>query len=93
MPVALIGVIGYVVLFILGMVALHKEYLLELPTAVILLVVVSGGLLFSIYLMTIQLVILKTICFWCAMSAIFELAIWIAALVNWRLWVKRRQHI
>jgi uncharacterized membrane protein len=42
------------------------------------------GLLFSIYLSYLQLFEIKAICFWCVISALIKLGIWVAALLDWR---------
>jgi len=35
--------------------------------------------------MYLQVAVIGAICFWCAMAALLDLLIWLAALVNWRL--------
>ena len=85
-PVALIGVVGYAVLVVLALVALQRDRVGTIPVPTVLLLVATGGLFFSVYLTAVQLFVIGAVCFWCAMSALFELGIFIAAFVNWRAW-------
>jgi uncharacterized membrane protein len=89
-PVAFIGVGGYLVLGVLGMVSLHRERVAGVALPLVLLVLSSLGLLFSAYLLYTQLFIIGDICFWCTLSAMFELIIWVAALLDWRAWRRTR---
>lgn len=85
-PVALIGVGGYAVLVMLALVALQRDRVGSIVVPTVLLLVAGGGLFFSIYLTVVQLFVIGTVCFWCAMSALFEVGIFVAAFVNWRAW-------
>jgi uncharacterized membrane protein len=85
-PVALIGVLGYAVLLGLALVSLQRDHVGAVAVPPLLLMVASGGLVFSFYLSFLQLFVIGAICFWCVMSALFELGIFIAALVDWRAW-------
>jgi uncharacterized membrane protein len=84
-PVAYIGVAGYAVLLGLALLSLSVDRLAGLSVPALLLVFASGGLLFSLYLTYLQLFEIKAICFWCVISALLELGIWAAALLDWRL--------
>ena len=42
-------------------------------------------MLAGMYFMYVQVVMIGAICFWCAMAALLDLLIWLAALANWRL--------
>lgn len=85
-PVAFIGVAGYLVLAALGMAALQKDRLGPLSIPPVLLAVSSVGVLSSAFLMYIQFFVIGSICFWCTMSAGFQVIIWLAALYDWRTW-------
>jgi len=85
-PVALIGVADYVVLLVLALVALQHDRVDAVAVPPLLLLMGSGGLAFSVYLTFLQLFVIGALCFWCAMSALFELGIFGAALVDWRMW-------
>lgn len=87
-PVAFLGVAGYLVFFGLGLLALQRDTIGTFQLPRLILLIASLGILFSIYLVTIQLVLIKAVCFWCMMSAFFELGIWLAALFDWRAWTR-----
>lgn len=83
-PVAAIGVGGYAALLGVALLALHTEQLAGLPTRALLLIMASGGVLFSLYLTYLQVAIIGAICFWCVTSALIEFSIWLIALLDWR---------
>jgi uncharacterized membrane protein len=83
-PVAYIGVIGYLALLVVALVSLNVERIGGVSVSGVLLALASAGLLFSLYLTYLQIAVIGAICFWCATSALLELAIWVAAYVNWR---------
>jgi uncharacterized membrane protein len=85
MPVAFIGVAGYALLLGVALLALNADELAGMPTAAMLLALASIALLFGIYLTYLQIAVIGAICFWCAISALLDLCIWAAALMNW-LW-------
>ncbi len=89
-PVALIGIAGYAVLLLLALGALQRDRVGGIAMPPLLLLLASSGLAFSFYLTVLQLFVIGAICFWCALSALCELGIWIAAWVDWRAW--RREH-
>lgn len=89
-PVALIGVMGYAVLFVLALLVVQRDRVGPVALPSLLLLVASGGLAFSLYLTFLQLAVIGAVCFWCAMSALFELAIWVAAFVDWRAWCREQ---
>ena len=83
-PVAYIGVAGYAALLAVALLALSADTLAGVHVSGLLLALASLGLLFSLYLSYLQLFEIKAICFWCVVSALIELSIWVAALLNWR---------
>lgn len=85
-PIAVLGIIGYILLFALGMTALQIERVGRVALPMALLLVASAGFAFAIYLTSIQLFVIGTICFWCMLSALMMVSIWIAALIDWRMW-------
>ena len=70
--------------YAVALLALSVESIAGLRVSALLLTLTSLGLLFSLYLSYLQLFEIKAICFWCALSALIELAIWVAALLDWR---------
>jgi uncharacterized membrane protein len=83
-PVAFIGVAGYAALLGVALRSLHAERLAGVPIALLLLGLASAGVLFSAYLVYLQVAVIGAICFWCMVSALLELGIWAAALYDWR---------
>ncbi len=85
-PVALIGLVGYSVILLLALAGLQRDTIGPVAVAPALLLLASGGMLFSVYLTAIQLWVLRTLCFWCIISALLELGIFAAAIVGWIEW-------
>jgi uncharacterized membrane protein len=83
-PVAYIGVAGYAALLVVALFGLSVDILAGVRVSGLLLTLASLGLLFSLYLSYLQLFQIKAICFWCVISALIELGIWVAALLDWR---------
>ncbi|MFP4439827.1 MAG: vitamin K epoxide reductase family protein [Chloroflexaceae bacterium] len=85
-PIAVLGIIGYLVLFGLGLAALQTERVGRVDLPVALLVAASGGIATAIYLVSIQLFVITAVCSWCVISALLMVGIWIAAFIDWRSW-------
>jgi uncharacterized membrane protein len=85
-PVAFIGVAGYLALLALALLALNTDHVAGLPAPLLLLAVASLGVLFSAYLTYLQVAVIGAVCFWCVVSALFQLGIWVCALLDWRAW-------
>ncbi len=84
-PVAFIGVAGYAAFLIVSILALQDYDLGNISLDALLLALASIALLAGMYFMYLQVVVIGAICFWCAMAALLDLLIWLAALVDWRL--------
>jgi len=84
-PVAYIGVAGYMALLVVALLALNLERIAGLPLATVLLALASIALVAGIYFSYLQVAVIGAICFWCAISALLDLGIWVAALLNWRM--------
>jgi len=82
-PVAYIGVAGYALLFAAALLSLQTDRL-GVPLDALLLALAGVALVAGIYFMYLQVAVIGAICFWCAMAALIDLLIWLAALVNWR---------
>lgn len=85
-PVALIGIIGYGLIFGLALAALQTDRLGRLPLPPVLLLLGTIGFGFSAYLMSVQIFVLQAVCFWCALSAVLMTAIFGLTLFDWRTW-------
>lgn len=90
-PVALLGVIGYVVLLGGILLALQRDYLTQqvaLPP--LLFAFTTATLLFSCYLMVVQVWMIRALCFWCLVSFVLQVGIWIALGIDWWSWRSTR---
>jgi uncharacterized membrane protein len=89
-PVALLGVCGYVLLMGLALAGLHRERLGPLPLAPTLLLLTTIGVLMSAYFVALQAFVIGTFCSWCLASAGVGILCWCAAFVDWRAWRSAR---
>ena len=83
-PVALIGVVGYAGLLALGLAGLQPAFAGDRRVTVLLAVVASAGVAFTLYLTAIELFVLRAICRWCVASAAIITAIWALAVAGLR---------
>ena len=70
LPVAGWGVAWYVGMFVLALVSTGERFADSLVISLVLLLVATTGLLFSIYLTYLELFRIHAICQWCVVSAI-----------------------
>lgn len=83
-PVAFYGVVGYLAILVVALVALRPAALLESRWNLLLVGLATGGVLFTAYLTYLELFVIHAICRWCVGSAVIITAIWIVALVSLR---------
>lgn len=84
LPVAAIGLAGYLVLFGIGLLGLQPGFVRS-PTVARLLVSFSGvGMVFSLWLTYVEAVILRAWCQWCVVSAILIVCIFLLSLPGLR---------
>ena len=81
-PVAFLGVLGYLALFVLGLVGLQPRFVADRRVAVSLAALATLGFAFTLYLTAIELFVLHAICRWCVGSAVIMTAIWGLALMG-----------
>lgn len=81
-PVALVGVVGYVVLFLIGLAGVQPRFATDRRVTVLLAVLATIGFAFTLYLTAIELFVLHAICRWCVGSAVIMTAIWGLALAG-----------
>jgi uncharacterized membrane protein len=81
-PVALLGVLGYLTLFVVGLVGLQRRFVADRRVAVSLAALATLGFAFTLYLTAIELFVLHAICRWCVGSAVIMTAIWGLALAG-----------
>jgi uncharacterized membrane protein len=78
-PVAAFGVAGYLVLLGVAMYGLRADQL-ERPRATGWLAVLSAvGVLFSLYLLALELFVIHAVCLWCTVSGVTILAIFVVS--------------
>ena len=83
-PVAFYGVAGYAVLFVLGLAGLQPARAGDRRLAVLVAALATAGFAFTLYLTSLELLVLHAICRWCIGSAAIMTAIWVLALTGLR---------
>lgn len=74
-PVAAIGLIGYVLITLAAVGGIQRERIGPWPAGVWLLLLSSAGLAFTTYLTYVEIAVLHAICAWCVASAVVIAAI------------------
>jgi uncharacterized membrane protein len=82
--VALIGLVGYALLFGVALLALRPALARERWPAALLAALAWGGVLFTLYLTYLELFVIHAICRWCVGSAAIIVSILILALLALR---------
>ncbi len=82
--VALIGLIGYALLFGVALVAIRPALVRERWPAALLAGLAWGGVLFTLYLTYLELFVIHAICRWCVGSAAIIVSILVLALLALR---------
>jgi uncharacterized membrane protein len=83
-PVASIGLAGYLVLFGLAAAAVQAQGLRRRQALLAGFILSVGGLLFSIYLTYLELFVIEALCSWCVASAIIILLLALVGRLNLR---------
>ncbi|HEX6924861.1 MAG TPA: vitamin K epoxide reductase family protein [Longimicrobiaceae bacterium] len=81
-PVALLGLIGYLTLFVVGLLGLQPRYVGSRTIARLLVLLSGGGLLFSFWLTYVEAVVLRAWCQWCVVSAVLITLIFLLSLLG-----------
>jgi uncharacterized membrane protein len=84
LPVALYGVVGYAAILAVALAALRPAALGRRGPTLVLAMLASGGMLFTLYLTYLELFVIHAICRWCMGSAVIITAIWIVSLAALR---------
>lgn len=84
LPVALYGVVGYLAVLIVALVALRPAALAQPSWNRLLLLLATIGVIFTAYLTYVELFLIHAICRWCVGSAMIITLIWIVALAALR---------
>jgi len=80
--VALIGVLGYAALLLVALLALRPAYTERREPALALAALAAGGVLFTIYLTSLELFVIHAICRWFVGSAAIIVTILILSLLE-----------
>jgi uncharacterized membrane protein len=80
-PVASYGVVGYLALFVVALLALRPAALADGKWNLLLLGLATVGLLFTAYLTYLELFVIHAICRWCVGSAVIITVIWVVAVL------------
>jgi uncharacterized membrane protein len=83
-PVAFIGLGGYLLLFGLALVALRADGLRRRQLLLAGFLLSVGGVLFSVYLTYLEIYVIEALCSWCVASAIIILLLAIVGGLNLR---------
>ena len=84
LPVALYGVVGYLALFIVALIALRPVAVGERKWSLLLVGLSTVGVVFTAYLTYLELFVIHAICRWCVGSAVVITVIWIVSLLSLR---------
>ncbi|HZE94085.1 MAG TPA: vitamin K epoxide reductase family protein [Gemmatimonadales bacterium] len=84
LPVAFYGVVGYLAILIVALMALRPAALTQKNWSVTLLGLATVGVLFTGYLTYLELFVIHAICRWCVGSAVIITAIWVVAVMAMR---------
>lgn len=86
-PVAFLGVVGYLGLLIISLVGLQPVWIDRREPATVLAVISGVGVAFSAYLTYLEAVVIEAWCRWCLVSAAIIGMIFLVALAE--LWMSR----
>lgn len=79
-PVAILGVLGYLVIIVLLIVNSTQAKLADI-TSLAFTAVTTFGLIYSCYLTYVEVFILKALCQWCLVSALAMTILWIISVI------------
>lgn len=84
MSVALIGLMGYLVLFGLGLLGLQPRFVRSRAIALLLVGLSGAALVFSLWLTYVEATILNAWCQWCVISAVLIAIVFLLSLPGLR---------
>src|SRR5688572_29835248 len=83
-PVAFYGVVGYLSILVVAIIALRPAAVLDPRWNLLLVGLATVGVVFTGYLTYLELFVIHAICRWCVGSAVVITAIWVVALLSLR---------
>jgi len=82
LPVAFYGVVGYLAILVVAIVALRPVALSQPRWSKSLVLLATVGFGFTVYLTYLELFVIHAICRWCIGSAVIITAIWVVSLLS-----------
>jgi uncharacterized membrane protein len=82
--VSLIGLVGYLGLFLVAMVGLQPPFVARRDVALLLVVMSGLGVAFAVYLTVLEVMVIHAICRWCVASAVIIMFVFFASLLDLR---------
>jgi len=87
--VALIGLVGYVVLFALAMMSLQPRYAGRSWPLLLLLALAAAAVAFTAYLKYLEFFVIGAVCRWCVVSAVIIALLFVVTALEYRRSGKR----
>jgi len=84
LPVAAWGVAFYAVVCAVAMALVQDRWAQSRRLSLLLLLLTSWGVVFSLWLTYLELFVIDAICRWCVVSAVIACVLWVLALGDWR---------
>ena len=91
-PVASYGVVGYLAILVVAIVALRPAALSQPRWSKWLVVLATVGFGFTLYLTYLELFVIHAICRWCVGSAVIITLLWIVSLLSLKFPATRTDH-
>jgi uncharacterized membrane protein len=91
-PVAAIGLLGYLAILIVALAAIQPRWLADRRPDVLLGLLSGVGVAFSLYLTYAELFILGAVCQWCVVSQLLIIAIFVLSLVGVWISISNNRH-
>lgn len=82
-PLEILGMIYYALVSLSYLVLVFMPEVLPLSVVLTLILVSIGAFLFSLYLIGVQIFVLKKGCFWCFISAFISITIFILTIISY----------
>ena len=82
--VSLIGLLGYLGLFVVAMVGLQPSFVARRGVALLLVAMSGLGVAFAVYLTVLEVMVIHAICRWCVASAVIIILVFVASLLDFR---------
>ncbi len=91
-PVAAIGLLGYLAILIVALAAIQPRWLADRRPDILLGLLAGVAVAFSLYLTYVELFVLRAVCQWCIVSQLIIIVIFVLSLVGLRTPVSDSRH-